>query len=195
MSEYRIYTPSAEGYKLFRENLKKADPDWLKKELALLKDFSDTPENTNKDIVSYRVRKLNSAYSTRISNVELDEIEKIILQPGFDEKLDDGYEAVEKLRRVPSQRQSAPTRDYLSFATKYCHHCLPDKFPIYDSVNVRVLSDYSGYKDKRNYTEYVECFKQFCLAIRCSELKANEGFYVDKYIQAIGIHSELLFSV
>ena len=196
MEEYRMYTPSAEGYKLFRENLKKTNPIGLNRELELLKDFSDNPENTDEAVVERRVRKLNKAYSTRISAEGLNEIKKLILQPGFDAELDrDGYMLVEKLRRVPSSKTEKGWADCLSFATKYCHHCRPDKYPIYDSVNVRALTVCIGYEDKRDYAEYVKCFKAFCSALGFEELKGNEGFYIDKYIQVVGIHDELLFPI
>ena len=194
MKEYRMYTPSAEGYCLFRKNLKSTNPDWLKKEEKFLEEFLDNPANTNEAIVAQRVKTLNAFYHTIIFAVEQSEITKIILQPGFDAELDsDGYESVEKIRHVPNTKKGKEYRDCLSFATKYCHHCRPDKYPIFDSVNVNVLTVCMGYQDSRNYTEYVECFKKFCSAIGCDELKDGEGFYIDKYIQAIGGHRELLF--
>ena len=194
MPEYRIYTPSAEGYRIFAENLKKTEIEGLKKEEEFLKDFENNPKNTDMETVRNRVKKLNQFYRTRISNDELREIENIILRPGFDAKLDnDGYGLVEELRRVPSKRTESGFRDHLSFASKYCYHCRPNRYPIYDSINVHVLSVYLGYEGKRDYSKYVECFKKFCSFLGFCKLKGNEGYYIDKYIQAIGTHSELLF--
>jgi len=193
MKEYQMYTPSAEGYCLFRENYEKSDSKLIEKENDFFMDFKNKPENKDEEIVRARVEKLNSLYSTRNSSDETEKIINIILKPGFDEKLDgDGYDLIEELRQIPSRRTKKEYRDCLSFATKYCHHCRPDKYPIFDSVNVNVLTVCMGYQDSRNYTEYVECFKKFCSAIGCDELKDGEGFYIDKYIQAIGRDSDLL---
>ena len=192
MPEYRIYFPSPEGYSVFRRNLIKSEDNLYKRENAFLKEFSDNPKNTDAGTVKRRVTELNRLYSTRASGDELVEVVNLILHMNFEQQLDEaGYKLMELLRHVPSSRVNSGRIDHLSLASKYCHHCRPDKYPIYDSVNVRVLSVYFGYKDKRDYEEYVKCFKAFCSFLGYDELKDNEGFYIDKYIQAIGTRNEL----
>ena len=189
MTEFKIYIPSADGYRIYRDNISREKTGGLIREEAFLQSFLDNPANTDRDIVQHRVRHLNSTYSTRISADELSVIVDFIVQHDFDNALDsDGYELVEKLRHVHSRRvKTKDTIDHLSFATKYCHHCRPDKYPIYDSINVRVLNVFLGYEDKkRNYETYVEYYNAFCSFLGFDELKNNDGFYVDKYIQIIG---------
>lgn len=41
-------------------------------------------------------------------------------------------------------------KDFYSFATKYCHHHNPDKYPIYDSYVEEVLIDYLYELEPRN---------------------------------------------
>lgn len=195
MPDYQLYVPSAEGYQVFLGNLKTHNPDWLEKEESLLREFSSSRENTDEEVVRKRAKALNASYGTRIPEVELNEIVDRILRPGVDEKLDCGsFELINELMRVPSKRTKSQTIDHFSFATKYCHHCRPDVYPIYDSVNARVLSVYFGYKDNRDYAEYVGYFKSFCGCIGCNygKLKDGEGFYIDKYVQAIGRDRKLL---
>ena len=196
MSDYQLYVPSPEGYQVFLDNLKKHNHAWLEREKALLSEFSSSRENTDEKVVRARAKKLNSSYGTRIPEVELNEIVERILRQGFDEKLDRGsLELINELMRVPSGRTKSKTIDHFSFATKYCHHCRPDVYPIYDSVNARVLSVYFGYKGDRDYVEYIECFKSFCscIGLEYAKLQGGEGFYIDKYIQAIGRDRQLLF--
>ena len=184
MPNYELYIPSVEGYQIFLTNLEKDMPDWLTREAQLLKEFSNTPGNTDEKIVKHRVREVNRRYSTRVSHKVLDEMVSFIVHSDFDRKLDSNdYKLVDELRRAHTRSKKSGRVDYLSFASKYCHHCRPNRYPIYDSVNVCVFEVFLGYKDRRDYGDYVECFKALCSSLK---LKEFDGFYLDKYIQAIG---------
>jgi len=194
MSEYQLYIPSADGYQAFLDRLKKEKPTGLKREEKFLNDFLNKPGNIDGETVKNRIEKLNNYYSTRLSKPTQSEIAEFILQSDFDERLDrDDYGLVDELRYAHNKiKKDGKKYDYFSFASKYCHHCRPDKYPIYDSVNVRVFNVLFGYTDNRKYGEYVACFKKFCSILGYNELKHNEGFYIDKHIQAIGGNHELL---
>lgn len=196
MSTYQIYIPSAEKYRTFLERLETKgtnELNGLRKEVEFFKDFSDNFRTADKEKLKELMKKLNHLYKTRISLDVLDEMASFILQIDLNKELEsDGYDLVDGLRYAHSKVKKDGFYDYLSFASKFSHHCNPDKYPIYDSVNVSVFKMFLGYKDKRNYREYVECFKAFCSAIEIDKFENNIGFYIDKYIQAIGKHEESL---
>lgn len=79
-------------------------------------------------------------------------------------------------------------RFQLSFASKYCHHCNPNMFPIYDSVNAEYLKRHYSYADEKDYGKYIEAYSLFCANIGVNLSTAKnpyEGFYVDKFINNI----------
>lgn len=190
---YRLYVPGPAGYSDFRKAIEKETIIIPKREISLFEDFKNKPRNSEQSIVDSRVRSINSTYSTRLPKQAIAEITNYIINPvnHFDELLGFGYGAIEALRREAHSLKKGKDKktpvDYLSFASKYCHHCRPNIFPIYDSVNVWVLTVLMGYKDKRDYNEFVKCFKVFCgEVINRVVLDEDEGFYIDKYIQSIG---------
>ena len=143
MKKYQLYCPSSNGYHVFRSNLKKlGEPDWIVGEKKLLSDFQSKFESTNKEVILQLVIGLNKHYRTRISDETLKEIANFILQPDFNEKLkSDNHDLVDKMRYGHNkEKKNGKTVDYLSFASKYCHHCYPDKYPIYDSINMHVMN-------------------------------------------------------
>jgi len=113
---------------------------------------------------------------------------------------EEGYALINKLRECGTAKK------HFSFATKYCHHCRPNKYPVYDALNMWVMSIHYGYEyvddpksgsEFRPYQDFVECYNLFCKDfIAGIEHGDDEGFYIDKYIQAIGNGAglrELLF--
>lgn len=188
--DYQLYVPTPEGYLSFKKTLSKSVSP---KEMSLFESFKKNPGNSTRPIVESRVRSINSLYSTRLLKPVMNEIVDYIINPDnqFDELLKQDYDAVDVLRiKAHSQKKKDGNPvNYLSFATKYCHHCRANKFPIYDNVNVWVLTVLMGYKDKRVYSEFVDCFQAFCKVINRTKLEEDEGFYIDKYMQAIGTGS------
>lgn len=190
---YQLYVPGPAGYSNFRNAIEKGTITISPKEITLYEDFKNNPRNSEQLIVESRVKNINSIYSTRLLKQAIVEIANYIINPAndFDKSLECGYRAIEALRReahsVKKGKDKMIPVDYLSFASKYCHHCRPNVFPIYDSVNVRVFTVLMGYNDHRDYSEFVKCFKVFCSdVINRVTLDEDEGFYIDKYIQSIG---------
>lgn len=196
--------PSKEDYGIFREQLKKFQgTPYLNDEEYLLRHFRENPENTGQAYVEHRVKKLSSLYRTRVPENEQKQLIDIIKNPEFDERLetdkDGSYEAVLSLLGVNREKEGKPPTEvnHLSFATKYCHHCKPNMYPIYDAVNKEVLMTLSDCKEisrakgYMKYLSYAECYKAVCRDYIIDLDKDNpdrdEGFYVDKYIQSIGI--------
>ena len=175
---------TAENYQEFRKNpLIKVI--W-KKEIDLLDRFEKelTPfKEWNKEKVEKVVREINAAYSTRLSNVEIDKLSSFICRPSFREE-----KSVAILQRVTQ-------RDLLSFASKFCYHCWPTECPIFDSVNESVLIKKGYLKEKlkkesdgyRNYQTFRVAYSEFFKKCNPQESKEKyEPFLVDKYIQCIG---------
>lgn len=190
MSEKAFYVPSYKGFSIFINNLKKHPEKLSMKETDLLDRFVSKPENTDVEEVEHKVRRVNALYSTRMWEADIMCAVRKIVNMRFDNELkQNGYSLVDKLRYIdnerPNKTSNSVTRiDHYSFATKYCHHCNPDKYPIYDRVNMNVLTVYLGYKDRRIYDEYIECYFAFCTMAGLDHKK--HGFLIDKYIQAIG---------
>lgn len=190
----QLHLPSQEGFDKFRKILESND-FLFEDEKKFLDDFLKIP-------IKERVRKLNAIYRTRISLVVLEEIASFISSElNFNDRLESAdYSVVHEIMCGHNKKREDETPvEYFSFATKYCYHCHPDKYPIYDSVNMNVMKIYYGYEFKRrdssnNYEEYVECFNAFCGFLGYSKLERRDGFYIDKYIQALGgINRKYLF--
>lgn len=193
MKEFKLYIPKHGDFEMFCDKLNESTYKQLERELGLLRQFLDAPNNTDSTIVKGRIKILSSYYGTRIPNDEQNKIAEIITSLDFDEILDnDGYNLIKKLRIVKSKRTKNGTIDHLSFATKYCHHCRPNKYPIYDSLNMRVMNIFYGYSyDIRDYEKFVVCYEMFCDEFikdfdELKNINPELGFFIDKYIQAIG---------
>ena len=205
MSDFRLYIPTRDSYKNFREAIKEADQEHmhiLKGERDFLDEFIKNPQCKDEEQVKKWVTKLSADYGTRIPHEEqkifVSRITGIASDIDYDfhEMLDScNFAFVDDFCRVhcSDKRKNPPKSGFVrhfSFATKYCHHCSPNKYPIYDSLNVRVLSVYCGYgANGKDYQSYVECYNRFYEALIQDENGIEEkdkGFYVDKYIQAIG---------
>lgn len=107
--------------------------------------FKMHPYNTeeNKAYVLLKVVALNHFYSTNIFNVYA-VARHIMSISNFDKRLQGGdLSVVEDLR---NKNKNGTGRDLYSFATKYCSHHVPKKFPIYDRYVHRVLD----YFQKKN---------------------------------------------
>ena len=195
MSEPWLFIPKQGDYDDFKNNLIENSPNGINAEWEFLQRFICKPGNKDKPTISEQVNTLNKLYKTRIPLCEQSKIVADIMNSDFDKELGyEGYGLVEYLRYVKSERTTSKTINHFSFATKYCYHCRPNKYPIYDSVNMRVMSVYYGYEQKNNsnnYEKFVECYSMFCkdfignYEIRIKQ-HGYEGFYIDKFIQAIG---------
>lgn len=199
MSELRLFIPEKkEVYERFREKLMSRISKGEDKEYLFIAKVMNT-SNADYDTVLERVEWINANYSTRMPEGDRKVIANYISgRSDFDAALDeDGYSLVDDLRKCGTSKK------HFSFATKYCHHCRPNKYPIYDALNMRVLAIYYGYRDKYNqepdsklisYREYCSChdlFRSDFVNRKPADYADDEGFYIDKFIQAMGGAKEI----
>lgn len=84
-----------------------------------------TRANTDINVVLIKCSVLNDFYSTHIENLN-PVAQNIVLIPGIDQKMERGDDSL-----IDKIAKSGNRYNY-SFATKYCSHHYPDKFPIFD---------------------------------------------------------------
>lgn len=123
------------------------------------------PENTKIEHVLLKVSALNDFYSTRIFGTY--SVAKHILSKDVDRRLrQDDYTLVNDIARVDI---NGKTRNFYSFASKYCSHHSADTFPIYDSfvdamlIGYQKVDGFASFKpeDLKNYPRFVEIVDTF----------------------------------
>ena len=141
----RSYVPSleeAEKYRRVWDGL----PNYTAHEEALTKLFrgEQSPFKRNDDLSSVIIKAsaLNDFYSTNIYRI-FDVSQKIVSIKNFDERLAIGdhtlvadFQTITFMDKTKGEVRSITN---YSFATKYCSHHQPEKFPIYDSYVEKVL--------------------------------------------------------
>ena len=127
--------PSAEEVRRYRCLWEELE-NYKEQENALNVLFAGHSGNTEKKYVLLKVVALNHFYSTNIFNVYA-VAKHIVGIRDFDARLRKGnLSIVEELR---NKDKNGTGRDLYSFATKYCSHHVPEKFPIYDRYVHKVL--------------------------------------------------------
>lgn len=189
------YEISKNGYEQFKKDLQinqEAFP-WFADEKTFLDNFRISAD---RDIVLQQIKTINSKYSTHLSfgnsNApdEGGELADFITSDRFQKEIKTKDKDV-AAALVTDLAKAAKTRGrfLLSFASKYCHHCNPNMFPIYDKVNADYLKEHYSYKDKKDYWEYIDAYSMFCSKIgvdlESGSADKYEGFYVDKFINNI----------
>ena len=125
------------------------------------------PENTNLVDVLLKVSALNDFYSTNIYDTHA--VAKHIARLGIDKSLSDGDLSL--VNRIALVKVGTTTRNFYSFATKYCSHHRPDTFPIYDQYVEKVLihfkkrDNFAGFtktqlKDYPTFVAVIDAFRQ-----------------------------------
>lgn len=151
------------------------------KALSLLFRNPDSSFFKNDEItkVIIKVSALNDFYSTNLYRVH-DVALKIITIKDFDLRLQNrDISLVDELRYVTFKTYKIPDdsdkgiwkevkKDIYSFATKYCSHHQPDKFPIYDKYVDEVIT-----KLKKQYPQFFnfKIFDSFNTSIPIEERK------------------------
>lgn len=163
--------------------------NYVLQEHALNKLFLNTyPENKNIDDVLIKVSALNDFYSTNIFSVFA--VAKHIISLRIDERLAQDDEAlVNDLALV----EVAPgkTKNFYSFATKYCSHHRPDAYPIYDSYvanTLRHFRDVDAFFSFRNdELKFFSAFKKILMQFR-SYYGLNDYSLksIDRYLWLLG---------
>lgn len=123
------------------------------------------PTNTAIHDILLKVTVLNQFYSTNIYDVY--SVSKHILSKRIDERLANGDPLL--VNELATVAIKGKTRNFYSFATKYCNHHVPDSFPIYDYFVETMLLHFQradGFskftrKDLKTYPCFVNVIQDF----------------------------------
>ena len=156
-------------------------------ERVLTKLFTELPYNTNFDEVLLKVTVLNSLYSTKI--YALHNVAQHIVNLKIDARLNNhSIELVPEIARVPIRDGS---RNFYSFATKYCNWHQPDTYPIYDSFVDQLLWEYKKTdsfakfyrQDLLNYSKFCNILLAFRAYYGLEDLTVRE---LDRFLWSYG---------
>ncbi len=188
------YKATKADYEQFRKDLNANGEvfPWFESEQKFLDNFK---VNVDRETALKQIITINRKYSTHLSfgksNApdEGGELADYISSEYFQSRITTTDEDI-AAALVMDLAKAAKTRGrfLLSFASKYCHHCNPNMFPIYDSVNAIYLRKHYSYSDNHEYKEYVKAYTLFCDSIGVDLATASdkqEGFWVDKFINNI----------
>ena len=123
------------------------------------------PKNQRIEHVLLKVSALNDFYSTHIFDTFT--VAKHILNSCIDKYLEnDDYEIVNKIATITIKGK---TKNFYSFASKYCSHHKPEIFTIYDSFVEKVLLHYMRHDnfygfaqdDLKKYSQFIQIIKKF----------------------------------
>jgi hypothetical protein len=152
ISEYLDKWDQLENYKL-QEN-----------SLGLL--FNELcPENKNIEHVLLKVSALNDFYSTNIFDTYT--VSKHILNCKIDQSLKDGCKKL--VNKIALITIKGKTKNFFSFASKYCSHHRPEVYPIYDSYVEKMLmyfkktDKFAAFKkdELKIYYRFIELIHEF----------------------------------
>lgn len=159
--------------------------DLPKIEKAIRKVFLGYPKNDDLSEILIKACTLNTLYSTNI--ISILPVAENILKLGIDEKLKNGETSiVNNIARIKKIN-----KNFYSFASKYCCHQNPSKYPIYDYYVERCLV-YFNRKDKfydfikKDLRDY-DTFKNVIIAFRKHyDLEDFSLRDTDKYLYLLG---------
>lgn len=186
-TSYPVPNPSILEVKKYLKSWDKLE-NYKLQEDALDKLFFELIPN-NKDIsdILLKVATLNDFYSTNIFSVY--PLANHILSLDIDDRLRQGDIAL--VKEIQKVNYGEVTKNFYSFATKYCSHHNPIEYPIYDSYVEKVLK-YFRKKDKFADFKNVDLkdyqhFKQILLTFRSyyglEEFNIKE---IDRYLWQLG---------
>lgn len=123
------------------------------------------PENKEIEHVLLKVSALNDFYSTNIFDTY--SVAKHILKKDIDARIKvTDYSLVNDIARVTIKEKS---KNFYSFASKYCSHHKPTSYPIFDSFVEKMMLYYkaadgfNGFDkgDLKDYERFIEIIKSF----------------------------------
>jgi hypothetical protein len=123
------------------------------------------PENKKIEHVLLKVSALNDFYSTNIFDTY--SVAKHILKKDIDTRLEaNDYSLVNDIARISI---SGKSKNFYSFASKYCSHHKPISYPIYDSfvekmmLHYKATDGFNGFDkgDLKDYGRFIEIIKSF----------------------------------
>ena len=148
-------------------------PEFEFQEIEIIDFCKANPLNVNREVVERKIHLLNKYYSTRVPVEVL--IDKILSIEDFDLQLQSGnISLVNKIADCD--------KDYFSFATKYCAMHQPEKYPIYDSLVWKFLSNLKAQRYFEGYP-YISNFSFF------GPLNNGRSFH---YAEYVNIYNEFL---
>jgi len=159
--------------------------NYVLQESSLKKLFTITyPENSDIDDVLIKVCALNDFYSTNIFSPFT--VAKHIVALDIDRRLaDNDLKLVNDMAIVITGENK--TRNFYSFASKYCSHHKPEIYPIYDSFAEKILIHFNemeqfhhfNKKDLKNYPDYKAVILMFQQHYGLTQYSLKE---IDKYL-------------
>lgn len=149
--------------------------------------FKTYPKNNDINDILIKASSLNDFYSTNIFSIF--SVAKHIYKLNIDDRLKNGDETL--VNDIAVVEISGKSKNFYSFATKYCSHHNPINFPIYDSYVEKILI-YFNKKDKfslfkkkdlKNYSKFKQILIDFKKKYEIDEYNLKD---IDKYIWQLG---------
>jgi len=160
-----VITPSPESINKYLEKWNTLE-NYILQEKSLKHLFYNLcPTNSRIEDVLLKVSALNDFYSTNIFDTYT--VAKHILNKNIDSRLrNKDYSLINDIAQVTIKGK---TRNFYSFASKYCSHHKPDDFPIYDSFVEKMLMYYKKVnkfhkfkkEDLKSYSIFIEIMSTF----------------------------------
>jgi len=157
-------------------------------EKSLSKLFNELcPDNKSIENVLLKVSALNDFYSTNIFDTYT--VAKHILNIDIDDDLEE--ENISLVGKIAPVTISGKTRNFYSFASKYCSHHKPEAFPIYDSYVEKMLMHFKN-KDRyaffkkdelKNYSQFLNAIQEFKKYYNLDEFSLRQ---IDIYLWLAG---------
>lgn len=160
-----LLSPSIEQLKYYLDKRETLD-NYVVQENALNKLFSTFPNNTDLDDILLKSATLNHFYSTNIFSI-YSVAKHIFSLKNVDKRLQIGdLSLIDEIRKITINEKS---KDFYSFASKYCAHHNGDAFPIFDSYVEKVLwhfqqtDQFSQFKraELKNYATFKQILLDF----------------------------------
>lgn len=123
------------------------------------------PSNSTLEQILLKVSSLNDFYSTNIYDTYT--VARHIRDMNIETRLGSGDLSL--VKDMAMVKIGDKTRNLYSFASKYCSHHYPDRYPIYDSYVDKMLWHYSGAdkfasfrrRELKHYEKFVEIITKF----------------------------------
>ena len=123
------------------------------------------PENKNIEDILLKASALNDFYSTNIFDIFT--VSKHILDCNIDHDLENKDENL--VNKIALVEIKGKTKNFYSFASKYCSHHRPEIYPIYDSYVEKMLIyfrekdefDSFATKELKKYNRFLEIIRKF----------------------------------
>ncbi|MDD5527553.1 MAG: hypothetical protein PHO56_01075 [Patescibacteria group bacterium] len=186
--DLKIIKPSQEEVEYYLK-LWDSLENYTLQESSLRKLFTKTyPSNNDLDDVLIKVCSLNDFYSTNIFSPFT--VAKHIVKLKIDDNLkQNDLTIVNKIARI--EMNGGNTKNFYSFATKYCSHHKPAVYPIYDSYVDQMLVycknkdnfDFFSKEDLKVYVQYKKILENFR---KFYELEMFDLKQIDKYLWQAG---------